>query len=227
MNSLPDLTQFDLQAAIDAQIAQLLAMKLPSLRIVHAAASEPFKIDFDHERTKPLALKTPQSDSVPPALRNAAGAWIDMLQSAVKPGRVAKLRARSTPSEKPVETQSPGYLASSILVISNWPGGVPSIEGLGLEAHPSCHLWRDGEELVVDVAFELTATSEAPDMLRQMGPIITAVTQDFGNCWQLCCGKIAPWLDDGGITDLKIIVPVQSAAATQKNLVFPAVTTMH
>src|SRR3546814_20076722 len=102
MNNLPDLTQFDLKEAIDAQVAQLLATKMPSLRILHEASSEPFKIDFDAERTKPLALKAPQSSTVPLALRNAAGAWIDMFQSAVKPGHIAKPRRKAAERKRVV-----------------------------------------------------------------------------------------------------------------------------
>lgn len=227
MNNLPDLTQFDLKEAIDAQVAQLLATKMPSLRILHEAANEPFKIDFDVERAKPLALKTPQSRSVPPALRNAAGAWIDMLQSAVKPARIAKLRAKATPSKNAVEMQSAAFLASTILMVSNWPGGLPPIDRLGLEAHLSCHLWRDGGEPILDLSLALMATGGAPEDLMQIEPIINAVADDFGGYWKLCCGKIGPWLDDGGITDLKIVVPVRSSDATRKNVIFPDVVTMH
>src|SRR3546814_17020404 len=100
--------------------------------------------------------------------------------------------------------QSPAFLASTILMVSSWPGGLPPIDGLGLEAHLSCHLWRDGGEPIVDLSLGLTATSAAPEDLIQIEPIVNAVAQDFGGYWKLCCGKNGPWLHDGSITELKI-----------------------
>src|SRR5690606_22773535 len=118
----------------DAQIAELLRMRIPSLRHIHDSKRTLIELDFDGQRDDPLRLTAPHGRVVHGSHKRLASEWIDMIQSVLRPGHLVSVKAKVRPSPKPVVEQTPGYLSATTLAVSTWPGRLPWPEGVDLTA---------------------------------------------------------------------------------------------
>lgn len=72
MTDIPRIGTATLSAAIDEQIQKLLAMKLPSLRVVHNARPQIVRLDYHRDRENQLTLKADSGGNVHPGHRDIA-----------------------------------------------------------------------------------------------------------------------------------------------------------
>lgn len=227
MTNLPRIKPGALTSAIDAQIAELLRMRIPSLRHIHNSKRSLIDLDFDRQRQDPLRLTAPHGRVVHGSHKHLAAEWIDMLESVLRPGQLAGVKARIRPSPKPVIEQTPGYLSATTLAVSTWPGQLPWPEGVDLTALMKARVWNEGEQLCVDMFLELLGQSEAPEPLSENEDVITQANQKLGSYWGRCCEKILPWLYDGGISEIEILVPVGRGDILPGDLMPPGSASVH
>src|SRR3546814_6077113 len=130
ISNLPRIKPGGLHSAIDAQISDLLRMRIPSLLHIHSSKRSIVDVDFDLMRDDPLRLTAPHGRTVQRSHRRLAGEWIDMIQSVLSPGQLTGMKARVKPSREPVTEQTPGYLSATALVVSTWPTRLPWPQGV-------------------------------------------------------------------------------------------------
>lgn len=215
MTEIPQVEAGSLTVAIDEQIAKLKAMQLPSLRVVHNARRQTVKLNYDRDRDQQLTIRTSNLRDAHPGHRDIAESWIGMLQAVVKPAELLKLKADVVPSKKGVLTESAAYFAATILAVSTWPINVPYPPGVDLFAVLTVRLGKEDGETVGHVSVEFwatSATSKIPEPFEKSAP---TMVQDRGYYWQRCCEKMTPWLEDSGIRELSILVPMCPAGEPQ------------
>jgi len=227
MTDLPRIKAGGLHSAINEQIADLLRMRIPSLRHIHDSKRSLIDIDFDFLREDPLRLKAPHGRTVQGSHTRLAGDWIDMLQSVLVPGQLTGLKARVRPSPEPVLEQTPGYLSATTLAVSTWPSRLPWPEGVELRAVLKASAAHEGGEPGIDMSLEILGQSESPGLLRANEQTIAEATHELGCFWAQCCERIAPWLQDGGVREIEILVPVLPSDGAPGGMVMPGGVTLH
>lgn len=227
MTDLPRIKAGGLHSAITEQIADLLRMRIPSLRHIHDSKRTLIDVDFDLLREDPLRLKAPHGRTVQRSHRLLAEEWIDMLQSVLVPGQLTGLKARVRPSPEPVLEQTPGYLSATTLAVSTWPTRLPWPEGVELRALLKASAANEGGEAGLDMTLEVLGQSEDPELLSANEKTISEATQELGSYWGRCCERIAPWLQDGGISEIEILVPVLRPDELPGSMAMPDGVTVH
>jgi hypothetical protein len=227
MTDLPRIKAGGLHAAIDAQISDLLRMRIPSLRYIHSSKRSLIDVDFDLMRDDPLRLTAPHGRTVQRSHRQFAGEWIDMIQSVLAPGQLTGLKARVKSSREPVIEQTPGYLSATTLAVSTWPARLPWPQGVELRAVMKAHASNENGDPGIDVALEILGQSEVRQLLHDSEQTIGEAIQELGYFWGRCCQEIAPWLQDGGISELEILVPVMPSDMSPDSMAVPGGVTVH
>lgn len=227
MTDLPRIKPGGLHSAIDAQIADLLRMRIPSLRHIHSSKRPLIDVDFDLVRDDPLRLTAPHGKTVQRSHRRLADQWIDMIQSLLSPGQLTGLKARVKPSREPVLEQTPGYLSATTLAVSTWPTRLSWPQGVELRAVMKAHASNENGDPDIDVALEILGQSEDCQLLHDNEQTIGEAIQELGYFWGRCCQTIAPWLQDGGISEIEILVPVMPSDMSPDSMVVPGGVTVH
>ncbi len=227
MTDLPRIRPGGLNSAINVQIADLLRMRIPSLRYIHDSKRTLIDVDFDRLRDDPLRLKPPHDGTVQRSHRRLAGEWIDMIQSVLVPGQLTGLKARVRPSPEPVLEQTPGYLSATTLAVSTWPTRLPWPVGVELRALLKVSAANEDGDSGINMSLDILGQSENPDLLRDNEQVIGEATQELGYFWGKCCQRIAPWLHDGGVNEIEILVPVLPSDVSSGDMAVPAGITVH
>lgn len=227
MTDLPRIKPGGLHSAIDAQIADLLRTRIPSLRHIHSSKRSIVDVDFDLVRDDPLRLTAPHGRTVQRSHRRLAGEWLDMIQSVLAPGQLTGLKARVKPSREPVIEQTPGYLSATSLAVSTWPGRLPWPLGVDLRAAMKAQVSVEDGEPRIDVALEILGQSEDHQLLHDSEQTVGEAIQELGHFWGRCCQTIAPWLQDGGISEIEILVPVMRSDMSPNSMAAPGGVTVH
>src|SRR5690606_33506458 len=116
--------------------------------------------------------------------------------------------ARVKPSREPVTEQTPGYLSATTLAVSTWPTRLPWPQGVELKAVMKAQVAHENGTPGLAVALEILGLSEDRQLLRDNEQTIGEATRELGYFWGRCCQQIAPWLLDGGVSEIEILVPV-------------------
>lgn len=211
MTDIPQLGAVSLTASIDDAIAKLKQMRLPSLRTVHSARQQVVRLDFERDREEQLRLRVANGRPALPGHHEVAESWIEMLQSVLKPAELLRLNAKVVPSKKGVALESPAFFAATVLAVSTWPVNLPFPEETDLYAVLTLKLRKEQGEMVGDVWVDIGATKGSAQELDALSAYMPSLAQDRGYYWQRCCHRLTPWLADGGITDLSILVPMRPA----------------
>ena len=211
MTEIPQIGAESLTAAIDQQIEKLKQLKLPSLRAIQSARKQAVEVTFDRDRAERLTLKGSNGKPTHPGHRDVAEAWIDMLQTVLRPGELLKLNASVAPSKKGVLVESAAYFAATVMAVSTWPSNIPYPEGTGLFAVLQVKLRQENGETIGDVWVDIGALGGSPETLDALNAFIPSLAQDRGYYWQKCCQRLTRWFDDSGITELSILVPMRPA----------------
>lgn len=227
MTDTPRIGSASLGAAIDGQIQKLLAMKLPSLRVVHSARPQIVRLDYNHDRETPLILKAGSGDKLHPGHRELALGWIDVLQTVLQPAVLLELKAKVKPSKKALHSQAAAHFAATVLAVSNWPANAPWPEGADLCAVMRAQVRRQNREPVADAVFELYALNDPHGSLKAIAHQMPALVPYLGYYWSRCSSAIAPWLADGGITDIAIEVPIVAPGSLSTGAAVPGSSAVH
>jgi hypothetical protein len=227
MTEIPKVGPVSLTAAIDAQIEKLKQLKLPSLRAIHSAKQQCVNLSFDRDRAERLTLRAPNGRPAHPGHLDVAESWVDMLQAAVRPAELLKLKAKVTPSKKGVAVESAAYLAATVLAVGTWPVNIPYPLGTDLYAVMRLKLRKEGGETVGDVWVDIGAVGGSTPNLDALSGFMPSFAQDRGYYWQRCCEKLTPWFEDGGIRELSILVPLRPAGEPFDGVASQGTATIH
>jgi hypothetical protein len=228
MIDIPNISGDSLNALIEAEVAKLLEVKMPSLRFVHEVTKETLKLDFDAGRSKPLTVKSPGSKRVSAESKKAAHGWTEMLKSVAQPAQLTRLRAKAIPVDTPAEKISAAYLATTVAALTNWPGQLPWLpEFAEMKAKASVRLDLVNGRWKIFPCVDLEVTGLGDEPPPTASDILTVATASMGYYWEICCDRLALWLIDSGISDMEFIIPVGSGTKPDASHLSPTTMSIH